>query len=55
METDVDSCPWRDEYVTELPEIRDGYLQVPTGPGWGVELNEEAIASRPWKGNIPFQ
>ncbi len=54
METDVDSCPWRDEYVTALPEIRNGYLQVPAAPGWGVELNEEAIARRPWQGNIPF-
>lgn len=54
METDVDSCPWRDEYVTALPEIRNGYLQVPTGPGWGVELNEAAMARRPWQGNIPF-
>ena len=54
METDVDSCPWRDAYVTALPEIRDGYLQVPSGPGWGVDLDEAAIARHPWKGNIPF-
>lgn len=54
METDVDSCPWRDEFVTELPQFVDGHLQVPTGPGWGTDLDEEAIARRPWKGNIPF-
>lgn len=54
METDVDSCPWRDEFVTALPVIENGYLQLPTGPGWGVDLDEEAIARHPWKGNIPF-
>ena len=25
--------------------IRDGYLEVPEGPGLGVELDEEAIAT----------
>ncbi len=55
METDVDSCPWRDEYVTQLPDIRDGYLQVPDRPGWGTELNLEAIRAHPWQGQIPFK
>jgi hypothetical protein len=32
METDVDSCPWRDEYVTVLPDIRGGHLTVPDTP-----------------------
>lgn len=25
--------------IENPPEIRDGYLQVPQGPGWGIELN----------------
>lgn len=54
METDVDSCPWRDEFVTDLPVVRNGFLQLPSGPGWGVDLDEDAIAQRPWKGNILF-
>jgi len=32
--------------------VKDGYVDIPTKPGWGVELNEEAFASmppRPWK------
>ncbi len=48
MEIDVDSVPWRDEIVTELPEISDGHLRVPTAPGWGTDLNDDAIARRPW-------
>ncbi len=54
METDVDSCPWRDEYVTQLPDVREGYLQVPSAPGWGTELNMEAVQARPWMGQIPL-
>jgi galactonate dehydratase len=32
--------------------VKDGYVDIPTKPGWGVELNEEAFASmppQPWK------
>ncbi len=48
METDVDSVPWRDDIVTELPDIRDGYLFLPKKPGLGTELNEKEIAKHPW-------
>ncbi|MDA0206790.1 MAG: galactonate dehydratase [Acidobacteria bacterium] len=32
--------------------VRDGYVDIPTKPGWGVELNEEAfqhMPPSPWK------
>ncbi|MFA6108854.1 MAG: galactonate dehydratase [Candidatus Latescibacterota bacterium] len=32
---------------------RDGYLEVPTGPGWGVELDVEFIATVPWNPDKP--
>ncbi len=48
MEIDVDSAPWRDDIVTHVPEIRDGYLYLPNGPGLGTELNEKEIAKHPW-------
>jgi muconate cycloisomerase len=32
------------DIVTELPTMDDGALVVPTGPGLGVELDEEALA-----------
>ena len=47
METDVDQPPWVDELVTVKPEFRDGYLQIPTGAGWGTELNEAALRAHP--------
>ena len=48
METDVDSAPWRDDIITELPDIADGYLNLPKRPGLGADLNEKEIAKHPW-------
>ena len=47
MEIDVDDVPWKDDLVTVPPVVRDGYLLVPDGPGWGTDLNEAAIAAHP--------
>ena len=47
METDVDQAPWVDDLVTVKPDIRDGYVYLPTGPGWGTEINEEAVRAHP--------
>ena len=47
METDIDSAPWRDEFVTTVPVIEDGEMLLPTGPGWGIEVNEAAVRARP--------
>lgn len=54
------SATWRDEFLVD-PEpvrVRQGYLQLPTAPGLGIELNEAAIARhpprvRPW--GVSFQ
>ncbi|MBO0691522.1 MAG: mandelate racemase/muconate lactonizing enzyme family protein [Acidimicrobiaceae bacterium] len=42
MEIDIDGASWRDELTTP-PVFEDGRYVLPTGPGWGVEVNEEAI------------
>src|SRR5579859_5008922 len=47
METDVDQAPWVSDLVTVSPEIKDGYVYLPTGPGWGTEVNEEAVRAHP--------
>ena len=49
MEIDPDTVPWYDDLVTVKPEIKDGELSVPTGPGWGTEVNEEAVRAHPPK------
>jgi L-alanine-DL-glutamate epimerase-like enolase superfamily enzyme len=49
MEIDIDSVPWRDELVHNPPVIEDGAYLVPSGPGWGVNVNERAIRTHPVK------
>ena len=36
-----------DDLVTVKPAIKDGYLSVPTGPGWGTEINEATVRAHP--------
>ena len=47
METDPDMVPWQDDLVTVKPDVRGGYLYLPTGPGWGTEVDEEAVRAHP--------
>jgi D-galactarolactone cycloisomerase len=43
QEFDVYENPFRDEIVTRKFKLNNGYLDVPTGPGLGIEINEEAV------------
>ena len=43
LELDVDGVPARDEIVPDAPRPTRGVLALPAGPGWGVEVNEDAI------------
>ncbi len=47
MEIDPDVVPWYDDLVTVKPAIADGHISVPAGPGWGTEVNEEAVRAHP--------
>jgi L-alanine-DL-glutamate epimerase-like enolase superfamily enzyme len=48
MEIEIDDVPWKKDLVTAPPTIEDGYIQVPSGPGWGTALHEEALRAHPW-------
>ncbi|MYF98934.1 mandelate racemase/muconate lactonizing enzyme family protein [Candidatus Poribacteria bacterium] len=48
MEVDIDDVPWKDDLTTHTPEIVDGNMKIPTGPGWGTELNEDAVKAHLW-------
>jgi galactonate dehydratase len=50
LEFDHDDVPWRDELVTAVPEIANGELAIPGGPGWGVEVREDVLHEHPWPG-----
>ena len=48
MEIDVDDVPWKRDLVTQPPVIEDGCVLVPSGAGWGSEINEEVLREHPW-------
>ena len=41
--------PWRDEIITEPIRVRDGRLEISDTPGWGIEINEEALSRYPYE------
>jgi hypothetical protein len=36
-----------------VPEIRDGVLMIPDGPGWGAEIDEKVLLEYPWEWDRP--
>ena len=48
MEIDVDDVSWKDDLITTRLDIQDGHLAIPTGPGWGAEIDEDVLAEHPW-------
>ena len=47
MEIDVDEVPWLEEFFTEPLNIENGELILTDKPGWGMDVNEEAVRKRP--------
>jgi L-alanine-DL-glutamate epimerase-like enolase superfamily enzyme len=35
--------------VTAVPEIKDGYMTIPKGPGWGMDINEDVARAHAWE------
>jgi len=50
MEIDIDDVAWKGELVTKPPVVKDGYIFLPEGPGWGADINEEVLRAHPWPG-----
>ncbi len=50
MEFDVDEVPWKSSLITNPYVIKDGDYILPTGAGWGADVNEEAVRAHPAKG-----
>ena len=47
LEVDVDDVPWREELTSTVPEIQNGEIVVPGGPGWGCDVDEGVLAALP--------
>ncbi|MCI0338724.1 MAG: mandelate racemase/muconate lactonizing enzyme family protein [Acidobacteria bacterium] len=43
------SEPWVKEAVPGVPEVKDGYFDLPDRPGLGIELNEDLINEHPYR------
>ena len=48
LEVDVDDVPWRETLTTAVPKIDNGVLTIPSGPGWGADVNEDVLLEHPW-------
>lgn len=48
LEVDIDDVPWKDSLTTFVPEFVNGQMQIPGGPGWGCDVNEEILREHPW-------
>ena len=48
LEVDVDDVPWKDELTSAVPELAGGELRVPSGPGWGADVDENVLREHPW-------
>jgi L-alanine-DL-glutamate epimerase-like enolase superfamily enzyme len=45
VEFSIENTPWTEGLYTPALQVRDGRVQIPDGPGWGVEVNEEWLAN----------
>jgi D-galactarolactone cycloisomerase len=43
LELDQIESRFREELASKPVVIRDGFAEVPTGPGLGIEINEELV------------
>jgi D-galactarolactone cycloisomerase len=43
LELDVYENPFRDQLVKRPLQVRDGFVEVPTGPGLGIEVDEDVV------------
>lgn len=48
MEIEGDDVPWKSSLLTRAGELRDGQFVIPTGAGWGADVNEDAVREHPF-------
>lgn len=47
MEMEWDDVPWHDDFVDEVPVVENGHFLLNERPGWGCDVNEEAVRAHP--------
>jgi galactonate dehydratase len=48
METEADDVPWKTDLLTSPGRIEHGRFVLPTGVGWGADVDEDAVRAHPW-------
>ena len=49
IETDIDDVPWKDDLTGGPLDYTGGELQIPTRPGWGLDLDEDVAKKHVWQ------
>lgn len=49
LEIEADDVPWHADLVTTPPRIKNGTLLLDDAPGWGCDVNEDAVRAHPPK------
>lgn len=58
LEYHPDDVAPRKDLLKEPLMVKDGYIALPTKPGWGIELNEEAFRHyppKPWRRGFDYR
>lgn len=42
------NAPWELSLITGFPAIKDGYFELPAGPGLGIDINLDEVARHPY-------
>lgn len=50
MEIEVDDVGWHADFVTRPPRIESGALILDEAPGWGADIDEDAVRAHPVPG-----
>jgi galactonate dehydratase len=49
QEAIANDVPWRNEVITNPIEVVEGYIEPPTRPGLGIDVDEQAAARHPFQ------
>lgn len=49
MEIEADDVPWKSSLLTVAPDMSEGRFVLPSGSGWGAEIDEDAARAHPWR------
>ncbi len=52
QESITDDVPWRYEVIEPPLEVKDGYIEIPTRPGLGIDINETEAAKHPFQEEV---